>query len=93
MVHRLVALTIFIGVAACAVKTWRQLGGRDSLTKFSLFWLALIVMQIGLGAWTVLSNKAADIATAHVLGGALALVTGSLWCIIAFGRSAKMPAA
>ena len=31
-----------------------------------------------LGAWTVLSNKAADIATSHVLGGALMLMTGVL---------------
>ncbi|HTV75469.1 MAG TPA: COX15/CtaA family protein, partial [Candidatus Baltobacteraceae bacterium] len=87
MVHRLVALTIFICVATCAVKAWRQLGVRDPLAKFALFWLALIMVQIGLGAWTIWSNKAADIATAHVLGGALSLVTGALWCIIAFGRS------
>ncbi|HUB86285.1 MAG TPA: COX15/CtaA family protein [Verrucomicrobiae bacterium] len=89
MVHRLVALTIFIGVTVCAVMAWRQLGRRDALTKFALFWLALVMMQIGLGAWTVLSNKAADIATAHLLGGALALMTGALWCIVAFRRSAR----
>ncbi|HVU07385.1 MAG TPA: COX15/CtaA family protein [Verrucomicrobiae bacterium] len=89
MVHRLVALAIFVCIAACAIQAWRQLGKRDALTKFALFWLALIVLQIGLGAWTVLSNKAADIATAHVLVGALSLVTGALWCMIAFGRSAS----
>jgi heme A synthase len=43
-------------------------------------------LQIGLGAWTIWSNKAADVATLHVLVGALSLVTGALWCIIAFGR-------
>jgi cytochrome c oxidase assembly protein subunit 15 len=91
MVHRLVALTISVCVVICAVKAWRQLGRRDALTKFALFWLALILAQIGLGAWTVLSDKAADIATAHVLGGALALVTGALWCIIGFGRPATLP--
>jgi cytochrome c oxidase assembly protein subunit 15 len=91
MIHRLVALAVFVCVATCAVKAWRQLGRRDALTKFALFWLVLILAQIGLGAWTVLSDKAADIATAHVLGGALALVTGALWCIIAFGRSATLP--
>jgi hypothetical protein len=26
----------------------------------------------------------------HVLVGALSLVTGALWCIIAFGRSVKI---
>ncbi len=89
MVHRLVALAIFICVTTCAAAAWRQLGGRDPLAKLALFWLALIVAQIGLGAWTILSNKAADIATAHVLVGALSLVTGALWCIIASARSAK----
>jgi cytochrome c oxidase assembly protein subunit 15 len=91
MVHRLVALAIFICVTTCAVKAWRQLGGRDTLTKFAFFWLALIVFQIGLGIATIETNKAADVATAHVLGGALSLVTGALWCIIAFGRSVKSP--
>jgi len=48
----------------------------------------LILVQAGLGAWTIWSNKAADVATAHVLVGALSLVTGALWCLIAFRRSA-----
>jgi heme A synthase len=51
-----------------------------------VFWLALILVQAGLGAWTIWSNKAADVATAHVLVGALSLVTGALWCIIGFRR-------
>jgi len=56
-----------------------------------MFWLALIVCQIALGAWTIWSNKAADVATAHVLVGALSLVTGALWCVIGFRRSAALP--
>ena len=89
MVHRAGALMIFIFVAATAIQTWRKLGLRDSLAKFALFWLALIVAQIALGAATILTNKAADVATAHVLVGALSLVTGALWCIIAFRRSLR----
>jgi heme a synthase len=91
MVHRLTALAIFFFVAACAWQAWRRLGKKDSLTKFALFWLALIFLQIALGAATIWTNKAADVATAHVMGGALSLVTGALWCIIAFGRSAALP--
>jgi cytochrome c oxidase assembly protein subunit 15 len=91
MIHRIVALAIFILVAICAAQAWRSLGKRDSLTKFAFFWLVVILLQIGLGIETVLSNKAADIATVHVLVGALSLVTGALWCIIGFGRAAKMP--
>lgn len=91
MVHRIVALAIFVFAAICAVQAWRSLGKRDSLAKLAIFWFALILLQIGLGIETVLSNKAADIATAHVLVGALSLVTSALWCIIAFRRPVKLP--
>ena len=60
-------------------------GGWMVYRRLSLFWLGLIVAQIILGAATIWSNKAADVATAHVLVGALSLVTGALWCLIAFG--------
>jgi cytochrome c oxidase assembly protein subunit 15 len=89
MVHRVVALAIFVFVVLCAAQSWRKLGKTDTLTKFALFWLGLIVVQIGLGAATILTNKAADVATVHLLGGAVSLVTGALWCIIAFARSAE----
>lgn len=87
MVHRLVALAIFILVAACAWQAWRRLGGKDSLARLAGFWLALIFAQIALGAATIWTDKAADVATLHVMVGALSLVTGALWCVIGFGRS------
>jgi cytochrome c oxidase assembly protein subunit 15 len=87
MAHRGLALVIFILVAACAGLAWRRLGGKDSLTKLALGWLALILAQVALGASTIWFNKAADVATAHVLVGALALTAGALWCIMAFRRS------
>ncbi|HEY1787798.1 MAG TPA: COX15/CtaA family protein [Verrucomicrobiae bacterium] len=92
MVHRVVAVAVFVFVVLCAVQAWRKLGRSDFLTKSALFWLGLIIFQIGLGAATILTNKAADVATAHLLGGALSLVTGALWCIISFARSAEQPA-
>lgn len=92
MAHRIGALAILIGVVLCTVLAWRQLGKNDALTKFALCWLGLIIVQIGLGAATIWTNKAADVATAHLMTGALSLVTGALWCIIAFGRSVKVPA-
>jgi cytochrome c oxidase assembly protein subunit 15 len=91
MVHRMVALAIFMLVAATAWRSRKQLGGKNPLSPLAIFWLALIVCQIALGAWTIWSNKAADVATAHVLVGALSLVTGALWCVIAFRRSAALP--
>lgn len=93
MIHRIVAFVIFAGVAAAVGLSVKRLGKKDSLTKLAFFWLALVVLQIALGVATIWTNKAADVATAHVLVGALSLVTGALWCIIAFGRSAKMPEA
>jgi cytochrome c oxidase assembly protein subunit 15 len=61
--------------------------GAPIYQRLSLFWLALIVIQVGLGAATIWTNKAADVATAHVLVGALALAVGALWCAIAFRES------
>jgi heme a synthase len=87
MVHRLVAYTIFLGVLAVPFMARKRLGGADGLTKFAWFWLALLSGQIGLGAWTVLSNKAADVTTLHVMVGALALLTGVVWWFIAARRT------
>jgi len=37
-----------------------------ALRRLSIFWVILFFVQFTLGAWTIWSNKAADIATAHV---------------------------
>jgi len=87
MIHRFLAYFIFLGVAAAAMLARKKLGGRDSLTKLAFGWLALLTGQIILGAATIWSNKAADIATGHVMVGALALLTGALWWLIAFRRT------
>ena len=87
MFHRLGAVLIFLAVLACAWQARRQLGGRDVLGRLTLGWLTLIFLQIGLGIETLHSNKAADIATGHVMVGALALLTGALWWLIAFRRT------
>jgi cytochrome c oxidase assembly protein subunit 15 len=38
----------------------------------------MILVQVALGAWTIWSKKAADIATAHMALGALSLLAGVL---------------
>ena len=53
----------------------------------ALAWLALILAQAILGAATVLTDKAADVATAHVLLGALSLATGAMLSIVIFRES------
>jgi cytochrome c oxidase assembly protein subunit 15 len=87
MIHRLVALLIFLGIMAAAFLTLKKLGGRDWLTKFAWFWAALIVAQIVLGIATIKTNKAADIATLHVMVGAVSLLVGALWWLVAARRT------
>ena len=88
MIHRLVAYAIFLGVAAAAMLARKKLGGRDGLTKCAFVWLGLLTLQILLGAATIWTNKAADIATGHVMVGALALLVGALWWLVAARRTA-----
>ena len=72
MAHRFLALMIAGGVIAFLF------GARRSamLTRLCGAWCLLLVCQITLGAWTIWSNKAADIATAHVAVGATMLAMG-----------------
>ena len=90
MVHRLVALAILALVCASAWRARRQLGARHPAAKLAMLWAALICVQVGLGAWTIWSNKAADITTLHVVVGASSLVVGSLLSVVAF-RAARQP--
>ncbi|MGH7967249.1 MAG: hypothetical protein ACREIC_00835, partial [Limisphaerales bacterium] len=53
------------------------------VSRLTATWLGLILVQVLLGAATIWSNKAADIATAHVLVGALALALGTLLNLVA----------
>jgi cytochrome c oxidase assembly protein subunit 15 len=84
MIHRLMALLIFVGVGLSAWLARRELGARDLLSRLTLGWFFLIITQIFLGAATIWTAKSADIATAHVACGALSLVTGGLISILSF---------
>jgi len=84
MAHRLVALAVLGAVAFAVWSARRALGCRALLSRLALGWLGLIVVQVLLGAATIWSNKAADVATAHVLVGALALALGAILSMIGF---------
>lgn len=79
--HRLWALAVAAFVAATLVSALRS--GRAGLRRTGIALAAGVLLQIGLGAATVLTKKAVPIATAHVavgallLGTALALTLGS----------------
>ena len=78
MVHRLLALAIVVGVGFCAWTSRRSLGWRNPVSKLALLWMGLVLAQGVLGAATIWSNKAADVATGHVVIGALCLATGAM---------------
>jgi cytochrome c oxidase assembly protein subunit 15 len=76
MIHRFVALLIAIGVITFCSRVWRDARQVSALRKLSMWWIAFLFVQLTLGAWTIWSNKAADIATAHVAVGAIMLSFG-----------------
>jgi len=78
MAHRLVALSIVLLVRSVAWRARREQGASSLLPKLTLTWSVVICLQAGLGAATIWSNKAADVATAHVLVGALSLLGGAI---------------
>jgi cytochrome c oxidase assembly protein subunit 15 len=76
MTHRFVALIIATGVIASLFLSRRTGQEAGMLSRFSDIWFLLLACQITLGAWVIWSNKAADIATAHVAVGATMLALG-----------------
>ena len=76
MVHRFLALIIAIAIVAFCARVWREMRDFAALKRLSLLWVVLILCQIALGAWVIWSDKAADIATAHVAIGAVMLSFG-----------------
>jgi cytochrome c oxidase assembly protein subunit 15 len=70
-VHRVGALVVAVLVAVCVVRAFRS--GRPGLKRFSVLLGALVLVQIGLGGLTVLTQKSVAITTAHVAAGALIL--------------------
>jgi len=84
MAHRVIAF----GILAAAIWILRLAAKQPEagLLRGARLLLALVVFQAVLGASTIWSNKAADVATAHVVIGALTLVASSLLAILSFRR-------
>ena len=95
MAHRFLALIIAIAIIAFAVRVLRDSPRFAALKKLSILWLALFICQIALGAWTIWSNKAADVTTAHVALGAAMLsfgvsISAICWRISRIGRDVAL---
>jgi heme a synthase len=81
MAHRIGAVVILTTVWLLAWQVWRRLGS-GGFSRLAILWAVLILGQGVLGAATVLSNKAADVATLHVVAGAVSLAWGALLCAL-----------
>jgi cytochrome c oxidase assembly protein subunit 15 len=78
MAHRFGAAIIGLTIGGFWFLVRREDQTASSLGGLSSLWLGLVLAQIMLGAWTIWSNKAADIATAHVAVGAITFAVGIL---------------
>jgi cytochrome c oxidase assembly protein subunit 15 len=82
MAHRFLAALIAIAVIVFCVRVLREASQVNALRRLSILWVVLFLLQFTLGALTIWSNKAADIATTHVAVGAIMLSFGvSAWAI------------
>ena len=80
--HRFLAVLIGISVLAFCVRVLGEASHVNALRRLSISWFVLFLLQFTLGAWTIWSNKAADVATTHVAVGAIMLSFGvSAWAI------------
>ena len=85
MAHRFGAVLVGIGVIWFFVSAHRE--KISPLRGLSTAWLIGVLVQLTLGAWTIWSNKAADVATAHVAAGATLLGLGAIICAFSFRQN------
>jgi cytochrome c oxidase assembly protein subunit 15 len=76
MAHRFLAVVIGIALLTFCARVLRYAPAVGALRRLSIFWAVLFFLQFTLGAWTIWSNKAADVATTHVAVGAIMLSFG-----------------
>jgi cytochrome c oxidase assembly protein subunit 15 len=76
LTHRFVAVVVAAGIIASLFLARRTGPNAGMLSRFTDAWFLLLACQVTLGAWVIWSNKAADIATAHVAVGATMFALG-----------------
>ena len=84
MLHRLGAIAVAIGAIALWSSVRKTNAGVPLLRTLANILVGLVGCQIGLGAWTIWSNKAADVATIHVATGAVIFALTIAICAISF---------
>ena len=89
-IHRGWAVLIVVGLVGVATAILRNRQLPDPARFAAGLWILLVIVQFLLGAWTIWSNKAADIATSHVFVGALIFMTGVLLSVVFSGMLNSM---
>ncbi len=84
MFHRIGAMATLIMVAICGYSGWRAFRDISFLRRACLLWIFVLAIQAALGIATVLYNKPADVATAHVAVGAVSLACGTILSLCAW---------
>ena len=79
LTHRAGAVVLLLIVIATAVLAVMRTPLGHWMRAWSLLWVGAILLQILLGAITIWSNKAADVATSHMALGALLTSFGILF--------------
>ncbi|MEO6053920.1 MAG: COX15/CtaA family protein [Chthoniobacterales bacterium] len=91
MAHRINALLVTLAIGVFTFLAFRPNAAPGVIRGWALGWIFLIFCQIALGAWTIWSQKAADIATAHMGLGALLLLLGGILTFRLFCASHAAP--
>jgi len=79
LVHRAGAVALLLVVITTAFLSVARTPLGHWMRSWSLLWVAAILFQILLGATTIWTNKAADVATSHMALGALLTAFGILF--------------
>lgn len=73
--HRINAVLAWVAILM-AFRWSRGFARGNALRTLGTAWLHLVTVQFGLGLFTVITDRAADIATAHVAVGSMTLAVG-----------------
>jgi cytochrome c oxidase assembly protein subunit 15 len=92
--HRAGALFALLAVVATSTTVWKRYraGGHDEFTRPAALLAVLVVVQIALGAATVLSRRDVWINSVHVVCGALVLTTSLVLTLRTWRVKFAMPA-
>lgn len=91
LAHRFWAIVVSVLIVWLGLRLRKHSGMTNRFVQFSYLLFSVLVIQITLGALTVISKKSVDISTAHVATGAFLLVVCFLTTLHVFRLSAGKP--